>query len=295
MDEHPRTYEGRLLPHPDEEVFDQGLGFDLETMISRRRLLVMLGSAGLGGGLLGIAGCGSSSQDSAPNRTASSSAETTTAGGNASSECSAIPEETTGPYPGDGSNGPDVLTQSGVVRSDIRPSFGDYSGRADGIPLTIRIAVRDASNDCRALAGASVYVWHCDRDGAYSLYTVANQNYLRGIQETGSDGIATFESVFPACYAGRWPHIHFEVYPSLQAATGDATKIATSQLALPESACTAVYATSGYEQSVTNLKQVSLRTDNVFGDDGAVHQLGTVAGGVAGGYVVELAVPVSTV
>ena len=30
-----------------------------------------------------------------------------------------IPEETAGPFPGDGSNGPDVLTESGVVRSDI--------------------------------------------------------------------------------------------------------------------------------------------------------------------------------
>ena len=36
-----------------------------------------------------------------------------------------IPEETAGPFPGDGSNGPNVLTESGVVRSDITASFGD--------------------------------------------------------------------------------------------------------------------------------------------------------------------------
>ena len=30
-----------------------------------------------------------------------------------------IPEETSGPYPGDGSNGANVLTESGIVRRDI--------------------------------------------------------------------------------------------------------------------------------------------------------------------------------
>lgn len=38
--------------------------------------------------------------------------------------CSLIPTETGGPFPGDGTNGPNVLTQSGSVRSDIRASFG---------------------------------------------------------------------------------------------------------------------------------------------------------------------------
>jgi hypothetical protein len=42
------------------------------------------------------------------------------------------------------------------------------------------------------------------------------------------------------------------------------------------------------------MQQVSLRTDNVFGDDGGAHQLGSVTGSVAAGYVVELAVPVLT-
>ena len=36
----------------------------------------------------------------------------------------AVPTETAGPYPGDGSNGPDVLDDSGIVRHDIRRSFG---------------------------------------------------------------------------------------------------------------------------------------------------------------------------
>jgi protocatechuate 3,4-dioxygenase beta subunit len=117
---------------------------------------------------------------------------------------------------------------------------------------------------------------------------------LRGVQETDSDGVATFTSIFPACYSGRWPHIHLEVYPSLTAATDDANKIATSQIALPEDACSAVYATDGYSESVRNVQQVSLQTDNVFGDDGGAYQVGAVSGTVDAGCVVELTVPVLT-
>ncbi len=119
-----------------------------------------------------------------------------------------------------------------------------------------------------------------------------DQNYLRGVQAAGDDGVVTFQSIFPACYSGRWPHIHFEVYPGLTEATDDANVIATSQVALPEDACHLVYATAGYEQSVANLGQVSLATDNVFGDDGGARQIGTVSGSVDSGMTVELTVPV---
>lgn len=162
------------------------------------------------------------------------------------------------------------------------------------MPLTIRLDIQDAADGCAALAGAAVYVWHCDRDGNYSLYSEGgtDQNYLRGVQEAGSDGVVTFQSIFPACYPGRWPHIHFEVYPDLASATDDANRIATSQVALPEDACAAVYATDGYSASVASLQQVSLESDNVFGDDGGASQLGTPSGNVDEGYIVELAVPV---
>ena len=289
------TCEGRPLANPNEDIFDQGLAFDLETMLDRRRLLKLVGCSGLSAGLLALAlvGCGGSSGDSAAGGSASPPVAATD-DDTATGECAVIPEETAGPYPGDGSNGPDVLSQSEVVRSDIRSSFGELSGTAEGIPLTIKLAVEDAADGCAALAGAAVYLWHCDRDGGYSLYSesVIDQNYLRGVQETGSDGVVTFTSIFPACYSGRWPHIHFEVYPSLAAATDDANKITTSQIALPEDACNAAYATDGYSQSVTNLEQVSLGTDNVFGEDGGAQQLGTVTGSVEAGYVVELTVPV---
>jgi protocatechuate 3,4-dioxygenase beta subunit len=112
---------------------------------------------------------------------------------------------------------------------------------------------------------------------------VEDENYLRGVQETDSSGTATFTSVFPACYSGRWPHIHFEVYESLAAATSGSRQIVkTSQIALPEAACQTVFATDGYSQSVQNLAQTSLPTDMVFGDDDAVDQLAAVTGDLTG-------------
>src|SRR5262249_44574874 len=154
--------------------------------------------------------------------------------------------ETAGPYPGEGSNGPNVLNQTGIVRSDIRSSFAGLSGTADGIPLTVALNLVSASS-CAALAARAGDLLHCAKPGRYSLYSagVTNQNYLRGVQEADSAGRVSFSTIFPGCYSGRWPHIHFEVYPSLAAAGSVVNKIATSQIALPKSACDQVYATTG--------------------------------------------------
>jgi protocatechuate 3,4-dioxygenase beta subunit len=281
----------------DVEDHDRGLVYDLATL-DRRRMLKLLGLGGISAGLFTIVGCSPSGSSATlgatATATAGSSQGTATTGSADAASCELIPEETAGPFPGDGSNGPDVLSQTGVVRKDIRSSFGSSSGVAAGVPLSISLALEDGA-DCAPLAGAAVYVWHCDQAGNYSLYSqaAANENYLRGVQAAGDDGIVTFDSIFPACYQGRWPHIHFEVYPSLETANDEANKIATSQIALPKEVCDTVYATPGYEQSVQNLSQLSLQTDMVFADDGGVHQLGTMSGDVAGGYSVRLTVPVN--
>jgi protocatechuate 3,4-dioxygenase beta subunit len=284
----PPAFEGRLLPHPAEPVFDQGLTFDIETLLSRRQVLRALGYGALGAGVFTLAACGPLGATGTPGATAGTTL------GAGTDDCSPIPEETAGPFPGDGSNGPDMLSQSGVVRADIRSSFGSSSGVATGVPLTIRLAILDVSNDCAPMDGAAVYLWHCDQQGRYSLYSpgAENENYLRGVQAAGADGIVTFTSVFPACYSGRWPHIHFEVYPSLHAATSAGNRIATSQIALPEDICNQVYATSGYEQSVQTLRGVSLSSDGVFGEDDGERQIGTMSGSVSDGLTVDLSVPV---
>jgi protocatechuate 3,4-dioxygenase beta subunit len=118
-----------------------------------------------------------------------------------------------------------------------------------------------------------------------------NENYLRGVQETDADGRVTFTSIFPACYSGRWPHIHFEVYATVDEATGGGEPVATSQLAFPEDVCATVYATEGYEQSVANVARVSLDTDMVFAD-GVSQQLASMSGDVDSGYTATLTVPV---
>lgn len=275
--------------HPDHEMeeHDRGLVFDLSTL-DRRRMLKLLGFGGLSAGLFVIAGCGPAASSG------SASAAGSTASTAVGDSCAIIPEETAGPFPGDGSNGPDVLSQSGVVRSDIRSSFGSSTTVAEGIPLTIKLTIEDGA-DCAPMAGAAVYLWHCDREGNYSLYSqaAADENYLRGVQEADDNGVVTFTSIFPACYPGRWPHLHFEVYPSLDMATDEVNKIATSQVALPKESCDLVYATDGYAQSVTGLAQVSLQSDGVFGNDGGVQQLGTVTGSAADGMTVALTVPVN--
>lgn len=86
--------------------------------------------------------------------------------------------------------------------------------------------------------------------------------------------------------------MHFEVYEKVSDATSSGPIVKTSQIALPQAACESVYATSGYEQSVANLAQVSLERDNVFGDDGGIHQLATMSGSATAGYTAALTIGV---
>ncbi|MDA0180901.1 hypothetical protein OJ997_11400 [Solirubrobacter phytolaccae] len=266
------------MSHHDHDL---GLSHDLPRLISRRRALgVMLG--GLGSAV--VVACGGSDPAGSPTATA------TPASGTSGDR---IPEETAGPFPGDGSNGPNVLAESGVVRSDITRSVGDASGVAAGIPTTVDLTLLDVAGGGGPLAGAAVYLWHCDREGRYSLYdeSVAGENYLRGVQESGADGKLSFQTIFPAAYQGRWPHMHFEVYESLDAATAGQGKLRTSQLAIPQDTCEVVYATAGYEQSVQNLAGTSLDSDMVF-SDGYKSQLASVSGSVEDGYTLTLNVGV---
>ncbi|TMG97802.1 MAG: intradiol ring-cleavage dioxygenase [Betaproteobacteria bacterium] len=208
--------------------------------------------------------------------------------------CSVIPSETGGPYPGDGTNGPNVLTQSGVVRSDIRASFGaSGSTVTPGTPLTVTLQLVNAGNSCAPLAGYAIYLWHCNAGGQYSLYSagVTGENFLRGVQVTDSSGKVTFTTIFPGCYSGRWPHIHFEIYANVQQAIAGTNAVKTSQLALPESTCREVYAqTALYPSSIANLNQISLTSDNVFGNDGGVLQIPAISGSIAAGYTATLEV-----
>ncbi len=297
-DDNRPTYEGRALPRPDDEVVDQGLAFDLGTLLDRRRALAVLG-IGVAGGALAACGSGAAASQASASASSTASAWSTssaTSTPTATGDLTEIPDETAGPYPGDGSNGADVLEESGVVRQDITRSFGSASATAPGIPMTLELTVLDIVNGGAPMTGAAVYVWQCDANGDYSMYSdaVTNENYLRGVQVTDDSGVVTFTSVFPGCYQGRWPHIHFEVYPDEASITDSTTNICTSQVALPRNVCDTVYALDSYPTSAINLSRLTLATDNVFGDDGGVHQLATVSGDTDTGYAVTLTVPVDT-
>lgn len=290
---------GLLASHP------HGLRGDLEQIAAlerRRRTLRLLGGLTAAGPLT-LLGCGGGGDNTSTSSNGmafgSSSSDTiTTATSSTGETCTTIGSETAGPYPGDGTNSNssgtvNVLTQSGIVRSDIRSSFGSLSGAAAGVPLTVTLRLVNASSSCANLAGYAVYLWHCNRDGGYSLYSsgVTGQNYLRGVQVSDANGQVSFTTIFPACYSGRWPHIHFEIYSSLSTATSGTNDIKTSQLALPASACYQVYGiASGYDASVSNFSAVSLASDGVFGNDSAAHQMAAVTGDVNNGFAASLTV-----
>lgn len=287
----------RFMHHPDllDDDHHAGLVRDLQTLMRRRGALRWL--AGAGG--LALVGCGGGGDDASTasgttttTTTTTTSTSTGTGSGSTTTSCSVIPEETAGPYPGDGSNGVNALLLSGIVRSDIRSSIAGATGTAAGVPLTVTLNLVNANGSCADLAGYAVYLWHCDQQGRYSLYSsgVTDQNYLRGVQETGSDGMVSFSTIFPGCYSGRMPHMHFEIYRSATTATSFSNKLKTSQIAFPTDVCSTVYASgSGYSASVNNLAGITFATDNVF-SDGVTTQLATVTGSVSAGYVATLTV-----
>jgi intradiol ring-cleaving dioxygenase-like protein len=287
-----------MTTHEDDldDDHDRGLAFDVGTLLARRGALKLLG----GVSLLAIGGCAAESVSTSASRLTSTpgapgaASSASSAGATGGPPTAEVPDETGGPYPGDGSNGPNVLDDSGIVRSDITTSYDTATTRAEGVPLTVNLTLTGVAQGYAALAGAAVYLWHCDRDGSYSLYSpgLESENYLRGVQESDASGAVTFTTIFPGAYSGRWPHIHFEVYSSVEDATTSGPIVKTSQIALPMAACEQAYRTAGYERSAQNLAGSSLTSDHVFGDDGGVHQLATVTGDASSGFVANLTIGV---
>ncbi|AYF97682.1 intradiol ring-cleavage dioxygenase [Protaetiibacter intestinalis] len=284
--EGPR-YEGRLLDRADDEVVDQGAPFDMRTLITRRGLL---GVGVIGASAVALAAC-------TPAGT-TSSGDTASGGGTTTTTTSdgEIPEETNGPYPADGTNGLNVLEESGIVRSDITTSL-DGGSAVEGVPLSLTFTVTDMVNDV-PFEGVALYAWQCDAQGLYSMYSegVEDETYLRGIQVADANGQLTFQTIVPGCYTGRWTHIHFEIYPDAASATDVTNAIATSQLAFPPEMLGDVYALDAYAGSAENLAGVGtqISDDDIFAEGDWSLQVVTISGDVDSGYVGSLAVGVDT-
>ncbi|MFV0259269.1 MAG: hypothetical protein ACK5PP_12575 [Acidimicrobiales bacterium] len=280
---------------PDDHDDFGGLQRDTAALLTRRRALRWVAGIGLAGVAVACGAdvstdSGAESSTSGGSGSSSTGSTSTSTGSTTAGAGEEIPEETAGPYPADGTNGPNVLGTEGLERSDMTTSFGDYSGTADGVRTTMQYTVVDASTG-DPIAGAAFYLWHCTAGGQYSLYEVEDQNYLRALQITDDAGKVSFSSVFPGCYSGRWPHTHFEIYSSVDEATTGRAALRTSQLALPQADCEVVYEDDRYGNSLSNLGRLSLATDNIF-RDGWESQLGTVSGSNDEGYTVSLLVRV---
>ena len=235
--------------------------------LDRRRMLIGLGM-GIGGAAL--TACG--------NR----------AGAQVASACRATPTEIRGPFPADGTNGGprpiNVLASEGIVRRDIRSSFAGLEGTAEGVPLELELSVVGGPA-CEALAGRAVYLWQNDAAGAYSLYNLPEQNYLRGLQAADEEGRLRFTAIVPGCYGGRFPHCHFEVFASTEAALRGERPLLVSQLAFPAEECGAIYRTDArYGDSQQNLERLPLERDFIFRDAAENGQLVAMRGDPARGY-----------
>jgi protocatechuate 3,4-dioxygenase beta subunit len=139
--------------------------------------------------------------------------------------CVLTPQAVEGPYYFDPS----------LVRPDIT------EGRPGAaMKLTLKIV---EFGSCRPLANARVDVWHADAGGVYSGYarqgdnrdiSTKGQTYLRGTQVTDSNGLVTFETIYPGWYPGRTPHIHVKAFL-------DRTTLLTGQIYFPDDLTARLY------------------------------------------------------
>src|SRR5271170_2803637 len=214
---------------------DLGLQHDLGAYLNRRRALALVASATAIGAL----------SDLGRGRIFPTAQAEAIAKASDGRECLLDPTETEGPFPGDGSNNAhgtlaNVLKSGGIVRRDMRTNIAKTAIAAEGQAFDLEITLVNVRQACAPLAGHAIYLWHCDALGRYSIYDLPNASYLRAVGVTDSVGNAAFTTIFPGCYPGRYPHIHFEVYMSLERATSYKNRLLTSQMAMPADACRAM-------------------------------------------------------
>lgn len=141
--------------------------------------------------------------------------------------CTIMPQATEGPF----------YFDPGLERHDVTEG-------KEGVELMVRLQAVDAS--CRPLQGARIDIWHCDPLGHYSGYPgqgdggdldTSGEKFLRGVQRTDADGIASFKTIYPGWYRGRTTHIHFKVFPN-------ENSVMTGQLYFPDTLSEKLYASA---------------------------------------------------
>ncbi len=255
------------------------------TALDRRKLLSALGL--MGASMLVGQAC--SNTGFTTTNTDSTTDSTDTSSGTTGSEvCSEAANETNGPFPADGSNSAGdgnsarldyVYSGSPILRKNI------IDGQTGGIPLTLNITLENTKNSCAVLSGYYVYIWHCTIQGQYSAYTGSGngthsrtETYFRGIQQADSNGVVTFETVYPGWYNGRAVHIHVEIYKNID----DANPIKTTQIAFPTAVTQTVNNATSFGYKGTN-GMLYNNNDNIF-SDGTNTQMLSVTGSNLQGY-----------
>jgi protocatechuate 3,4-dioxygenase beta subunit len=181
--------------------------------------------------------------------------------------CVLTPEMTEGPY----------YLEGDKVRRDVR------EGRP-GVPLTLETTVVDVST-CKPIKGAAVDIWHCDAGGTYSGFAqegTEGRTFLRGIQKTDKNGLATFTTVYPGWYSGRTVHIHVSVHLG-------GSVLHTGQLFFPEALTDAVYRRAPYNRRPS--RDTRNATDSIYRNGGSRSMLKLAKSG--NGYVGRIAMGVS--
>jgi protocatechuate 3,4-dioxygenase beta subunit len=130
------------------------------------------------------------------------------------------------------------------------------------------------SSTCKPLKGAAVDIWQADAVGHYSdeaQQGTSGQTWLRGVQLTDANGLATFTTIYPGFYSGRAPHIHAIVHiggTSASAKYSGGHVSHNRQIFFPEAISTKVYATSPYTQHTnTRTYHASDRVDTARATD----------------------------
>ncbi|KAF2108121.1 putative GPI anchored dioxygenase [Lophiotrema nucula] len=160
----------------------------------------------------------------------------------ANTSCILAPEVTDGPY----------YVVGEIIRKNVKEN--QY---CDGVDLFLEVQYIDVTT-CAPVPGLYVDIWNANATGVYSGIVATgndaadgwNSTYLRGIQSTDSDGVASFETIFPGHYEGRAIHTHLLTKSNVSVLTNGTTSGGAvthiGQLFYPETLVSAVEATSPY-------------------------------------------------
>jgi protocatechuate 3,4-dioxygenase beta subunit len=121
----------------------------------------------------------------------------------ANTSCILTPLNTDGPY----------YVSGEMIRKNVTEG-------QPGIPLYLEAQYVDI-NTCEPVPQLYVDIWNCNATGYYSGIVATgndvgwNTTFLRGVQPTDEEGVASFETIFPGHYSGRATHTHLLVHDNV--------------------------------------------------------------------------------